>query len=162
MRRKVGKIGIKSSAFEHNGPIPQRYTGRGEDVSPPLEVTGLSPDAKSIAIIMNDLDIPMIREYNHWLIWNIPAQPAIPEAIPAGASVASLGGAAQGIGYGKHAYRGPKPPMFIKQPHRYQFHVYALDCMLDLPTDSRKQALLQAIESHMVQHGSITGIYQNK
>lgn len=155
------KIEIISSAFEHNGFIPQRYTGRGEDISPSLEIIGLSPDCQSLAIVMNDLDVPFIGTYNHWLIWQIPAQDHIPENIPHGVSVESLNGAIQGIGYGKHRYRGPKPPSFIKKPHRYQFHVYALDCQIELDNDAKRKKLLQAMDGHVIQYGSITGLYQN-
>lgn len=118
------KIDITSSAFEHNGFMPDKYTGRGEDISPPFSLKNVSPNAKSIAIAMDDLDIPFFNAYNHWLIWNIPVQDTIPENIPHGITVESLGGAVQGIGYGKHGYRGPKPPPFIKKAHRYQFHIY--------------------------------------
>ena len=32
---------LTSSGFEHQGKIPLRYTGEGEDVSPPLAWEGL-------------------------------------------------------------------------------------------------------------------------
>ena len=151
---------VKSPAFEQNGFIPKKFTGRGEDISPKLCLEKLAPEAKSIAIVMNDLDHP-IRDYNHWIIWNIPVQETIPENIPHGEKVQSLGGAVQGIGYGKHQYRGPKPPFFMKKPHRYQFHVYVLDCMLTLESNARKAALMKCIEGHMIQYGSIKGQYKN-
>ena len=63
----------------------------------------LSEMAESIAIIMDDMGHP-IPAYNHWVIWNIPAISLIPENIPHGEQVDSLG-AIQGCGYGKHRYR---------------------------------------------------------
>ena len=153
---------IESSAFEQNGFMPPKYTGRGEDISPELTITGISPDAKSIAIIMDDHDVPVVGILNHWVIWNIPVQNVIPENIPHGAVVDSLGGAVQGVGYGKHGYRGPKPPSFIKKAHRYQFQVYVLDCMLEIDSGSGKTELLKNMDGHILQYGSLIGKFMGK
>lgn len=155
------KITVTSDAFKHEGVIPIKYTGRGQNISPGLQLSGISPNARSIAIAMDDLDIPLVGHYNHWVIWNIPAQETIPENIPHGAVVDSIGGAVQGIGYGKHGYRGPKPPLFIRSPHRYQFHVYVLDSKLELNSDAKKKDLLQSMAGHIIQYGSITGTFRN-
>lgn len=103
------KLIVSSPCFEDGGLIPVKYTGHGEDVSPELVLDDLSEMAESIAIIMDDMGHP-IPAYNHWVIWNIPAISLIPENIPHGEQVDSLG-AIQGCGYGKHRYRGPKPPL---------------------------------------------------
>ncbi len=148
---------VTSSAFEEGGAIPIRYTGWGEDVSPPLEMQDLSTDAKTIAVVMDDLDFPL-RAFNHWVIWNIPAGSSIQEAIPNGETVESLGGAVQGRSEygGKHYYRGPKPPF---GEHRYRFQVYVLDTSLELSADADKAALQRAMDGHVLQYGSITGTY---
>lgn len=88
-------------AFENNGNIPREYTGFGRDISPGFELKNLCENAVSVAVIMDDLDIPFIPAYNHWLIWNLPAMAVIPENIPSGAVVKELGNAVQGRGYGK-------------------------------------------------------------
>ncbi|SDO01493.1 YbhB/YbcL family Raf kinase inhibitor-like protein [Acetanaerobacterium elongatum] len=144
---------VTSTAFENGGSMPIDYTGRGQDISPDLTLSELSPKAKTIAIIMDDLDFP-IGTYNHWVIWNLPAQTSIPKAIPHGEKVDSLGGAVQGMGYGKHCYRGPLPP---SGSHRYKFNVYVLDTQLDLSSSSDKRALSEAMMGHILQYGSITG-----
>ena len=156
------ELTVTSDAFDNNGIMPIRYTGRGEDVSPNLNLLEISKDAQSIAIIMDDLDIPFIGAFNHWVIWNIPIQGNIPENITHGDLVSSLGGAIQGVGYGKHRYRGPKPPLFIKKYHRYQFHVYILDCSIDLESNGRKNKLLKAMDGHIIQYGSLTGKFRNQ
>jgi phosphatidylethanolamine-binding protein (PEBP) family uncharacterized protein len=89
------KLILKSSAFEHNGYIPKKYTGRGEDISPQINISGISSNAKSIAVVMDDLDNPLIKAFNHWIIWNIPVQEIIPENIQYGETVETLGGAIQ-------------------------------------------------------------------
>lgn len=137
--------------------MPVKYTGYGIDQSPPLSLSGIIPKAKSLAIIMVDLDIPFIREYPHWLIWNLPVKTEIPGAVACGETLAELGGARQGLAYGKHQYKGPKPPKFIRNRHRYVFTVYALDTVLDLDSDANKKGLLKAMQGHVLQQGSITG-----
>jgi Raf kinase inhibitor-like YbhB/YbcL family protein len=149
-------ITITSNAFKDGGTIPIRYTGKGEDVSPDLELSDVSPEAKSIAVIMDDLDFPL-GVYNHWVIWNIPVTKHIPEAISHGETVSALNGATQGIGYGKNMYKGPNPPF---GSHRYKFKVYVLDTMIDLDSSSRKKDLIKKMEGHILQYGSITGKYK--
>jgi len=146
---------IVSSPSFVNGMIPVEFTGDGEDKSPELVLENISEEAVSIAVIMDDLDHP-IRGYNHWVIWNIPPQNVIPEGITHGATVEEMGSALQGIGYGRHRYRGPKPPF---GSHRYQFHVFVLDTMLDLNADAYKKDLLAAMDGHILQYGSVTGSY---
>lgn len=63
---------------------------------------------------------------------------------------------------GKHRYRGPKPPFFMKKPHRYQFHFYVLDCLLALDSNTRRAGFMQRMEGHIVQYGSIMGLYKNE
>lgn len=57
--------------------------------------------------------------------------------------------AIQGCGYGKHRYRGPKPP--FNWSHIYHFNVFSLDCRLDLPSTARKKDLLAAMQGHILQ-----------
>jgi phosphatidylethanolamine-binding protein (PEBP) family uncharacterized protein len=74
----------------------------------------------------------------------------------------SLDGAVQGIGYGKHRYRGPKPPFFSKAAHRYQFHVFVLDCMLEIDNNSKKKDLLESMKGHILQYGLLLGKFRNE
>lgn len=151
-----------SSVFAPNGEIPLRHTGFGEDLSPELRLEGLCREAKSLAVLMDDLDVPFCERYNHWLIWNLPVQSIIPEGIPHGEKLPELGNARQGIAYGKHCYRGPFPPFFIRRMHRYLIEVYALDALLELPATAQKNDLLRAMQGHILQQGCLEGNYQRK
>lgn len=157
---KTKPLMISSKDFADNGKMPSRLTGFGEDVSPEFTLLNLDGKTETLVIVMNDLDIPVMPEYNHWLIWNIPAMSVIPGCIPAGEKVPGLGGAIQGIGFGKHRYRGPKQPVFVRGAHRYIFHIFALDCKLSIPSTSKKEAVMEAIQGHILQEGSITGVYK--
>lgn len=158
----VKEVKITSPDFENNGRMMKSNTGRGEDVSPELHIEGLTSDAVSIAVIMDDLNHP-IKNYNHWVIWNISPISTISRSIPAGdfVSTEGLGMVVQGIGYGRHRYRGPKPPWFFKKPHKYLFKLYVLDCKLDIDANSKKKDLLQAMDGHVIQYGEITGVFGN-
>lgn len=150
---------ITSTAFCDGEPIPLRCSARGEDVSPGFKLKNMDSKAKSVVITMDDMSHPIFKIYNHWCIWNIPVQEEIPEGIPRGKTVPSLGGAVQGIGYGRHRYRGPKPP--FKSIHTYQFTVYTLDCTLNLPSHCGEKELLNRMDGHILQRAMLSGTFQN-
>ena len=151
------ELTVKSPAFEHEGLMPIDYTGYGKDISPELRLFDIDAGAKSIAIIMDDLGHP-IPAYNHWVIWNIPVMQVIPANLPHGNTIECFSDAVQGRGYGRHRYRGPKPP--FNWSHRYQFTVYVLDCVLDLPSASKKRDLLKAMNGHILQQAALVGHYR--
>ena len=158
MHTSQNSLHITCPAFGKNGQIPKTHTGFGEDISPAFSIEGLEDEVKTLAIIMDDLDVPFSGALNHWLIWNLPPENTIAEDIPYGAECPN--GAMQGLAYRKNRYRGPKQPPFIKKAHRYRFCMYGLDCALELPAASRKKDLMQAMSGHILQSGEITGWYQ--
>lgn len=146
---------VTSPSFKNGGEIPLINTGYAEDISPELNLSNLSKETVSLAVIMDDLGIPFVKEYNHWVIFNLPVSKKITVNIPHGEVLKDLGGAIQGVGYGKHCYRGPKIPPVFKKPHTYRFTVFALDIKLDLTSKATKKDLLKAIEGHIIQKGSL-------
>lgn len=143
--------------IENGGKFPIENTGRGQGGSPEFVLQNLSPEAKTIAVALEDLSHP-IKEFTHWLIWNIPAAHRIKGGIPAGGHIPELGGACQGVGYGFHRYAGPKPPK--GKTHIYRFSLYALDCKLQLSAHSRKKSFLKKAKGHILQKGSITAEFE--
>ena len=137
--------------------FPIEYTGRGQDISPEFIIKNLSPNAKTLAVTLEDLSHP-IKDFTHWVIWNIPATDRIKKNIPAGKAVPILGNARQGIGYGLHRYAGPKPPKGKK--HTYRFTVYSLDCEINMSANSMKRNFLKKAERHIIQKGSIVGEFE--
>lgn len=152
---------VRSNSFENNAMIPKKHTGFGEDLSPELILSDIPKEAVSLAIILDDLDVPWKRDYNHWIAWNIPNTEIIPEGLPKGAKIERPINACQGIGWGKNCYRGPKPPFFLKKAHRYVFHIYALDTELTLLGNSKKKELMDAMQGHVVAETELTGLYKN-
>ncbi|MGT2959800.1 YbhB/YbcL family Raf kinase inhibitor-like protein [Streptococcus caballi] len=149
----IEKLNFTCPGFFEGGEFPLDNTGRGADQSPEFFLQNLSPQAHSLAILLEDLDHPIKKSFTHWLIWNIPASSHIPANLSAGYDVAELKGAHQGIAYGWHVYAGPKPP--LGQTHRYRFTVYALDTTFDLGTWTRKSQLIKAMKGHVLQEGQL-------
>ena len=145
------------TGIENGGKFPIEHTGRGRDVSPEFVFSNLSPQAKTLAIALEDLSHP-IKDFTHWLIWNIPAAGRVEGGIPAGRRVPGSGGACQGIGYGFHRYAGPRPPK--GKTHIYRFTVYALDCEIRTGAHSLKRTFLKKAEGHILQKGSITAKFE--
>ncbi len=149
---KIASLEVKS-VFPNNGEIPKKYTCDGDNISPPLEFGNLSKDAKSIVIIVEDIDA---GKFTHWIIYNIPPMKRIPEGIPKGMIINKPFTALQGKNdFGYYGYGGPCPP---KGVHRYVFQVFVLDKMLERKEYSKKD-LLKAMEGHIIQKGVLVGKY---
>ena len=58
--------------MENGSKFPIEYTGRGQDISPEFIMKNLSSSAKTLAVTLEDLSHP-IKDFTHWIIWNIPA-----------------------------------------------------------------------------------------
>ncbi len=141
---------INSPAFQSGGTIPARFTCQGESKHPPINIGNLPENARSVAIIVDDPDAGS-GTFVHWVAWNIPAEPEITTGSNPGV---------QGLnGSGRPGYTGPCPPAGTGA-HHYHFKVYALDVLLQLPENSGKQGLLDAMDNHVVAEGQLIGLYE--
>jgi len=147
---------MKSSAFKEGEMIPAKYTCDGDDVNPLLELRNVPPEAKSLALIVDDPDASRGTPWDHWLVWNInPKTQYISEDnLPSDA----IQGASS---WGKPKYGGPCPPKG-KAAHHYVFTLYALDTLLELKTGASKEELLREMEKHIIAHTSLVGLYERK
>lgn len=71
--------------IENNGKFPLENTRRGQDISPEFLIKNLSSRAKTLAITLEDLSHP-IKDFTHWIIWNIPAANQVKSGISAGSA----------------------------------------------------------------------------
>lgn len=151
---------LTSAAFAANASIPPRHTCQGDDVAPPLQWTGVPPNARSLALIVDDPDAPdpaaPQRTWVHWVLYNLPvAANGLPEkAAPLPAGTREGRNDWQRTGYG-----GPCPP---KGRHRYFFKLYALDVELPDLHEPDKAALLKGMEGHVVAQAELIGTYQKQ
>lgn len=153
------KLRITSPSFGEGDWIPKDNSARGRDISPEIRLEGICEKAESIAVTMDDSSHPLFPNYNHWIIWNLPVQEVIPAAVSRGKNVPDLENAIQGIAYGRHRYKGPKPP--LKSIHTYTFTVYVLDIKLSLSPGSRKKDLLDSMKGHVLQKAVLSGKFQS-
>lgn len=145
---------LTSSAFKHGEYIPRLYTCDGGNISPPLEIHHVPKEAQSLALIMEDPDVPKhIREdrmWDHWIVFNIP--PNVTQILEGKEPEGQ-----HGIGTGHNLkYYGPCPP---DGEHRYFFKLFALDTILTLPEKPTKQQLEKAMEKHVIAKTELIGIY---
>ena len=144
----VKELTIKSSAFDHESFIPAKYTCEGENVNPPLEISGIPDEAKTLVLMVEDPDAPR-GVFDHWIVWNIQPGTSIAEN--------SIPGVQGENSFGILGYRGPCPPLGT---HRYFFKVYALNTKLDLPAGTKKIQLLEAMKDHILTRSEFMGQYQ--
>ena len=65
---------ISSPAFAENAKIPKIYAKLGGNQRPPLAISDVPADAKSLAIVCHDPDAPGRDGFYHWTIWNLPSK----------------------------------------------------------------------------------------
>ena len=150
---------ITTPAFANGEPIPDKYTGQADDISPRLEWTGAPMNAKSFALICEDPDAPM-GAFTHWLIYNVPGT-----ATGLSQNIAKTGTLPDGSRQGKNSfgnvgYNGPMPPP--GKTHRYFFRLYALDAALKLDAGVDTAKLLGAMKDHVLAKGELMGTYQRQ
>lgn len=151
------ELKIGSRAFAHMGSIPQKYACDGEKLSPPLSISGVSPEAKSLVLIMEDPDVPKnVRPdgmWNHWLKFNLP--PALVDI-----NEGEDPGGVSGVTTSKSlAYVPPCPP---DREHRYFFKLFSLDTALDLKEGAAKSEIESAMQGHILQEAVLIGLYEKK
>lgn len=132
------------------GQIPARFTCHGQGVSPPIFWSGAPPGTKSLAVIVDDSDAPIVPKV-YWLVFEIgPATTDLQTgALPPNARVAENSA-------GKPGY---DPPCPVGSAHNYRFTVYALDKTMGstLPDQPRLLQAWSTIAKYVIARGTLTG-----
>lgn len=156
------QLNLSSTAFEAGQSIPALHTCQGKDVSPPLAWSGISPEVKSLALILDDPDAPdpaaPQRTWVHWVLYNIPPS-ALGLKQGAGNSAGDLPpGTREGLNDWKRTgYGGPCPPI---GRHRYFHKLYALDAVLPDLGHPTKAELEKAMQGHIIGKTELIGTYK--
>ena len=151
-QNSTGTISLSSRAFDDNAAIPAKFTCKGENINPALNISGIPDGAQSLALIMHDPDA-VGGDWVHWLAWNIPASTnEISEnSVPADA--------VEGMtSFGKPGWGGPCPPAGTGT-HHYIFELYALDTKLNLGPSSGRDQLENAMQGHVLGQATLTGMF---
>ncbi|MCK2182418.1 YbhB/YbcL family Raf kinase inhibitor-like protein [Halomonas getboli] len=152
----LSKMQVTSSAFDNLQPIPAKYTGEGDDVSPPLAWENPPEGTKGYAVICHDPDAPLVEHghygFVHWLVYNLPASVTSLEE-------ASARGTRGRNNFQRNDYGGPMPPEG-HGTHLYYYMVLALDKPTDLPEGISMDELLKQIEPHLLGMNRLIGTYQ--
>ena len=150
---------LESPAFTAGGEIPPEYTCDGADESPPLSWSGVPPDARSLALIVDDPDAPdpaaPKRTWVHWVVWDLPPDLARLEAGASGRRLPASSFEGMNDSH-EQGYGGPCPPI---GRHRYFHKLYALDRTLGELGDRTKPGLLRAMEGHVLASAELMGTY---
>jgi len=146
---------LTSPAFSQGEPIPEKYSCKGEDISPPLAWVDPPQGTQSFVLTMDDPDAPA-GTWDHWILFNIPADTrGLEENLP-------ITGANPGwilVGnnsWGKSEYGGPCPP---SGTHRYFFKLYAVDTRLSLQSGASKGQVLGALDGHILAQAELLGTF---
>ena len=142
---------LTSPAFKAGTTIPVKYPCDGENVLPPLHLSGVPESAKSLAIVVEDPDVKR-KLFTHLISWNIdPKTQHIEENnLPEGTIVASNV-------LGKTASGGPCPPA---GQHRYFFSAYAWDTAINMPEKSKRKDVEKLMKGHIIGQSTLMGTYE--
>jgi Raf kinase inhibitor-like YbhB/YbcL family protein len=144
---------LRSPAFVDLGPIPDRYTAEGDNLSPPLAWSGAPPAAKSFVIVVEDPDAPS-GVFGHWGICNLRG-----EAIAEGEGHGDTPDQARN-GFGNAHYDGPDPPK-AHGVHHYRFRVAALGIeRLDLEIVPSVAELWAMAEPYVLAQAELIGTFE--
>ncbi len=148
---------LTSDAFSFNGYFDPRYTCDIDNSSPELRWEGFGTETLGFAVVAEDLETNPC--FSHWLVYNIPLNiKHLPAGMPPQESLPN--GIKQGInGFGKLGYSGPCPPQ--GDPiHRYQFRLFSLRILTQLPSRLKREELLGAILPYKISEACLLGYYQ--
>ncbi|MEF8880251.1 MAG: YbhB/YbcL family Raf kinase inhibitor-like protein [Candidatus Nanohaloarchaea archaeon] len=138
---------LTSPEFEDGKHMPEKYGNTRENVNPPLEIEDIPEEAETLVLIMDDPDAmePAGKIWEHWTVWNInPDTEKIEEN--------SSPGVEGMTDFRNRGYGGPNPPDGV---HTYYFKLYALDTRLELPEDSRKEDVEEAMDGHVLEEAEL-------
>ena len=145
-------ITLRSTAFADGDIIPGVYTCDGDDVSPPLEWSGVPSGTAGLAVVVEDPDAPG-GTFVHWVLWGVDAGlSGLDEgSVPAGAREGRND-------FGRAGWGGPCPPRG-SDPHRYVFTLLALSEPLAVEAGVSADSVKRAAEGKVLAEGRLAGRY---
>jgi|GEM_PF-1256407 len=146
------QIELRSSAFSDHTPIPDRYSFERDNISPPVEWSGIPDEAAELVLLCEDPDAPD-GTFTHWVVTDISPNSAgvgegsLPENATPGRN-----------DFGDVGWGGPRPPIG-DDPHRYFFRLYAADSPLGLSEGVTADEVHAALDGHTIARGTLVGLF---
>lgn len=142
---------LTSPAFQDKATIPDQYTCRGADISPPLHIENVPDGTKSLALTVHDID-GVTGTWVHWVVFNMPAHTVdIAEKDILGIQALN--------DFGNFYYGGPCPP--DHKSHHYIFTLYALrEILTEVDEGATMDTLQKAMQGKILGQAALTGLYQ--
>lgn len=141
---------IEIDSFPDGEGIPEKYSKKGGNISPALRFRDVPQRTRSLVLIMDDPDAPH-GLFTHWVVYNIDPKVGglrenqVPES------------AMQGQNSWREAkYGGPQPP---DREHRYFFHLFAIDDVLDLRPGASRGEVEREMQGHLIDEAEYMGRY---
>jgi Raf kinase inhibitor-like YbhB/YbcL family protein len=154
-RVQSARLRLTIPSFSDAGPIPLQFTcyaDGGKVMSPPLRWEHVPEGTRSFVLMVTGPENQRRRGHTvafFWGLWNIPAGATqLTEGQPRGAELPD-GSRQLASDAGIVGYDPPCAPPGAGPIH-YQFKLYALDQVLSLPSNAARDAVLQAMDGHIV------------
>jgi len=149
----AGAFMIATKSFHDQGTLPVVYTCDDQNISPELFWKNPPEKTQSFALIVADPDAPGGTWY-HRALYNIPKNtktfPQNIHSLPQGTMTALNS-------WGQTKYNGPCPPK--GSAHHYIFTLYALDTLLNLPSNANAADMMGAMKNHVLEQTQLTAKY---
>ena len=148
---------IRSPAFGDGAPIPDEFTKRGRNMSPPLAWSGAPEDTLSFVLLVEDPDASS-GTFRHWAVYDIPAGKA---GLDQNEDVSKF---RQGENdFGNQGYDGPQPPAG-DGVHHYRFRLAALgiDRLEGVAGKPKASAVWDAAQPHVLEETEMVGTYETR
>lgn len=146
-------IQLSSFSFDDHSRLPDRFCGVAENLSPPLQWSGVPTSAIELVITCVD-HTARPGPFVHWSVARIDPSIVVCDEglVPSG----SIEGANS---RGELGYTGPFPPAG-DPPHDYFFRVHALESPSKLLEGFSYKDLQQVLSDHEIATGTTLGTYQ--
>ena len=151
---------LTSPAFADGDLMPARYAGKeiGENISPPVQWTGVPFGAADMALIVQDPDAPLPRPVTHLIAYGL-------DPISGGEREGAFDADKDGLillgrgSFGRVGYQGPRP-VSGHGPHRYVFQMFALSHRLEFDRRPDIEAIVSAMAGRVLARGRLIGRFE--
>ncbi|HEX3489897.1 MAG TPA: YbhB/YbcL family Raf kinase inhibitor-like protein [Streptosporangiaceae bacterium] len=148
------RIALTSPSFGDGQVIPAKHCGQfiGDQISPALTWGALPSGTRDLLFVLEDLDNPAPVPGIHTIAAFAPTAGGLPEgALTSDNPAIRFQPTRRGA-----TYLGPRP-VPGHGPHRYRFHLYALDTEVDFTKVGDIEQLPSALAGHVLASGTLTG-----